>query len=91
MELSIYYVLLSGALMFFVGYQIQKSKIEKIRRKKLRAEDMALKSDSEYLKMVQENEKLKDELRFYGQENDMLIKLQDELIKKQAGREKNNV
>jgi hypothetical protein len=88
MVLSIYYVLPLGAAMFFIGYQIQKNKIEKIKRKKLKAEDMALKSDYEYLRMLQENEKLKDELRQYGQENDLLIKLQEELMDKQSMRVK---
>jgi hypothetical protein len=86
MEMAIYQIVLLCAAMFFVGYLLQQNKVAKFRQEKLRAEDFALKSDSEYLKMVQENETLKNELRHYDQENDMLIKLQEELIRKKGTR-----
>jgi predicted Holliday junction resolvase-like endonuclease len=62
MELSITHLFLIVLLLCLIGYTFHKKKIQGLKQKVSRAESEMLRSDKDYLTVVQVNEILKDEI-----------------------------
>lgn len=83
MEKTITTVFLTALLMFLVGYWLQKSRLKKLERKVMEAEDAMLRTDKDYLAVIKENEALKEEILKNKDEEITIITLQ-ELLKNKS-------